>query len=596
VSRRLSILIAGLALTLAGAAPAGAALSAPTGLGVADLVTGDAVFDPQFTWAPVTGARGYQVEVNSTDFWAPGSKVCCDNISPTVPLTTFGVSFSPPVVLANDDEYFWRVRAVDANNVAGPWAAGPSFEKGFGTVPTVPGLRLADLDLSELPAGSSVATPIILWNPSPGASSYRVDVTLYSSGSCDWSASVWEKKTTVTAWTPLGWNRASGADPLSRGITPSDDLLSALSAGAHYCVRVAPIDGASVATGGPQVEADWTYLPSINSPAFQWSGPPPVEPCGSPCAPAASDYLRPLAGSTVGKMPVFTWNPVPGAQSYFVVVANDPFFTTIEDYAYTRVTAYAPRKLSQTRGYPDKTSNYYWSVLPATETNGLGVSIDPVSSNPQAFAKQATPPTLLGPSGGAVLSTAATVFHWTPVFEARRYRLQVSEDSSFANVIQEQSALVVGAVTDSTAYTSSTNYPTGKTLYWRVQAELEDENSKFVGLRWSATGTFQRTAGAGGGGGGGADQRFKVTAQGYPSYRKWKSVTLTVKNLATNAPIANAAVRVSGAGVDPKTKRTGSLGKVTFRIKAKRYPGTVTYRITKSGFKTLYYKQSVRRF
>jgi hypothetical protein len=35
---------------------------------------------------------------------------------------------------------------------------------------------------------------------------------------------------------------------------------------------------------------------------------------------------------------------------------------------------------------------------------------------------------------------------------------------------------------------------------------------------------------------------------------------------------------------------------VTFRIKAKRYPGTVTYRVTKTGFKTLYFNQSVRRF
>jgi hypothetical protein len=258
------------------------------------------------------------------------------------------------------------------------------------------------------------------------------------------------------------------------------------------------------------------------------------------------------------------------------------------------VPAYAPRKLSQTRGYPDKTSNYYWSVLPATSGNGLGVSIDPVTSNPQAFAKQATPPALLGPSGGAVLSTAATVFHWSPVFEARRYRLQVSEDPTFANVISEQSAITVGAVTDSTAYTSSTNYPTGKTLYWRVQAELEDENSKFVGLRWSTTGTFQRQAGSGGGGG--EDGRFKVSSTGYPVNKVTKSITLTVKNLATSAPVANASVRVSGAGIDPFTKKTGSLGKVTFKIKAKKYPGTVSYRVSKSGYLTLTYKQSVRRF
>jgi hypothetical protein len=159
VPKRSCIFITALALALGVAAPALAAPSAPTGLAVADLIADPGVFDPQFTWAAVTGAKGYQVEVNSTDYWAPGSKVCCDNISPTVPLTTLGVAFSPPVVLANDDEYFWRVRALDATNVAGPWTAGPSFAKSFGTSPSVPELRLADLDLSELPAGSTVATP-----------------------------------------------------------------------------------------------------------------------------------------------------------------------------------------------------------------------------------------------------------------------------------------------------------------------------------------------------------------------------------------------------------------------------------------------------
>jgi hypothetical protein len=290
-------------------------------------------------------------------------------------------------------------------------------------------------------------------------------------------------------------------------------------------------------------------------------------------------------------MPVFTWNPIPGAMSYFVVVAKDPFFTTIADYAYTRVTAFAPRTGSQTKGYADETSDYYWAVLPASLETGHGVSTDPVLANPQSFVKQATPPSLLGPTSGVVVSSAATVFHWTPVFAARRYRLQVSDDPTFANVIQEQSALTNGAATDSSAYTSSTAYPTGKTLYWRVQAEAENGTSGFVGLRWSTTGTFQRAAGAGGGT---ADLRFKVSAKGYPVRRVYRTVTLTVRNLATNAPVASAAVRVSGAGLTVVTKRTSSLGKVSFRIRATRYPATVTYRVTKTGFTTLYYKQSVR--
>jgi hypothetical protein len=594
VPKRSLIFIAALALALGLAAPAVAAPSAPTGLAVADLVSDPGVFDPQFSWTKVTGAKGYEVEVNSTDDWATGSKVCCENISYSVKMTTYGVAFSPPVVLANNT-YYWRVRAIDVNGNASPWTAGPQFSKGYGNNPTISNLRLVDLDLDTVAAGSSVDTPIVTWDPAPGASSYRVVVTPFD-GVCDWSASNsirWEEKTATPGWTPLGWNRGINADPLSRGISPSDDFTTHLTEGQAYCVRVSPVDRASSSSGGPEVEGDWTYLPANNVPAFTWAGPPDPAAC-TPCNPSASDYLQPLSGSTVGRMPVFTWNPVPGAMSYFVVVAKDPFFTTIADYAYTRVSAYAPRTGSASKGYADETSDYYWAVLPAAEENGYGVSADTVSAHPQPFVKQATPPSLNGPVGGVVLSTASTVFHWTPVFAARRYRLQVSDDPTFANVFSEQSALVTGAVTDSTAYTSSTAYPTDKTLYWRVQAEAEN-GSGFVGLRWSQTGTFKRQATAGGGGGG-ADNRFKVSANGYPVRRAYRTVTLTVRNYATSAPVANAAVRVSGAGLTAKTKRTGTLGKVSFRIRATRYPGTVTYRVSKTGFTTFYLRQSVRAF
>jgi hypothetical protein len=602
VSRTPRIVLAALVAALVVSAPAYAAPAAPTSLAVADLVSDPGVFDPQFTWAPVTGARGYEVEINSTSYFAPGSKVCCDNISFSIMLTTLGTAYSPPVVLTNN-EYFWRVRAIDSANAAGPWAGGPGFQKSFANAsggdpaPSVPGLILADSDLQSIPAGSTVDMPLVLWDPVPGATGYQVIVAPVVDSACDWSAPTtvrWEKDTTTTGWTPLGWSRGPNADPLGVGKQPSDDGITHLDPGQTYCVRVRPVDRSSKGTVQPEIFGDWTYLPDNNVPAFTWSGPPPTAPCGPPCFTAAEDYLHPLSGVTVGEMPVFTWDPIPGAQSYFVVVARDASFTNITDYAYTRVTAYAPRTSTLTKGYADETSDYYWAVLPATQENGQGVSTDPLSNNPQSFVKQSPAPALLGPSGGAVLSTAATVFHWSPVFGARRYRLQVSDDPTFVNVFSEQAALSGGAVTDSTAYTSSSSYPTGSTLYWRVQAEAED-GSGFVGLSWSPTGTFTRQAGSGGGGGG-ADARFRVTSAGYPSHRVKKTVTITVKNLATKAPVAGASVRVSGAGMKASTKKTGTGGKVTFRITARKYPGTVTFRVTKTGYTASSYKQSVRRF
>jgi hypothetical protein len=581
-----------LAVALVAASPAYGAPAKPVGLGVADLVAAPEVFDPQFMWGPVSGAKGYEVEINSSSSWASGSRVCCDDISFMEQMTTYGTSYSPPLVLFNN-AYYWRVRAIDASGNAGAWAAGPSFTKAFANSPSgdVQNLRLVDSNLDVLAPGSPTDTPIVLWDAVPGASSYQVIVAPFStSGGCDWSApggARWDRDTATTGWTPLGWFRGINADPLSSDKPPSDDLITGLISGQDYCVRVRPIDRSSKQSGGPVIWGDWTYLPNNNVPAFTWSGPPPAVPC-SPCSMAAGDYITPVSDSTVGRMPVFTWHPIPGAQSYFIVVARDPSFTTVVDYAWTRVPAYAPRTVSLTKGYADETTDYYWAVLPAQQDDGHGVSAELTTSNPQPFTKQATPPNLIGPASGTVISKAATVFRWSPVFGARRYRVQVSDDPTFVNVISEGGAQFNGAVTDSTAYTSNTAYPTGRTLYWRVQAEAED-GANFVGLTWSASGTFSRA------GSSGSNTRFRLSAVGNPVRRKFRTITITVKNRATLAPVAAARVRVSGAGVSVRTKTTGATGKASFRLRARRYPGRVTFRVSKSGFTTAYLYRSVRR-
>jgi hypothetical protein len=579
------------AASLAGAPSAFAAPAAPTNLNVADLV-GDAIYyDPQLSWNPVSGAAGYQVEINSTNYWAEGSKVCCDPISYSTQRTTFGTLFSPEVVLANN-QYYWRVRAIDANEVAGPWAAGPPFNKTFANVveQSIDNLRLVDENLASIATGSTVATPIVLWDPAPGASSYQVVVAPMASGVCNWSASssvLWDSKTATPGWTPLGWSKDLNADPLRTNRTPVDDFLTHLSVGVSYCVRVRPVDKASDQTGA-LIFGEWTHLPANNQPAFTWAGPPTVATC-SPCEMTNGDYLRPLTGTTSLQMPVFTWSPIPGAQSYFVVVSRDAAFTTIVDYSYTRVNAYAPRTHTLTKGYADETSDYYWAVLPAQDPGGSGVSAEASSSAPQHFVKQTTPPTLLSPSNGALITTAATTFQYTGVQGARRYRIQVAEDPSFLNIIRETGSYS-GIVTDSTAYTSNTAYPTGKTLYWRVQAEAED-GSTVVGLAWSATRTFVKQAGSNASTG---LKRLKLATKGYPVRRQYRTVTLTVRNLATNAVVPGATVRLSGAGLTARTKKTGTLGKASFKIRPTRYPAKVTYKVSKIGFTTAYLYQSVR--
>jgi hypothetical protein len=182
-----------------------------------------------------------------------------------------------------------------------------------------------------------------------------------------------------------------------------------------------------------------------------------------------------------GAMPLFTWRPLQGKESYFVVVAKDASFTNIVDYAFTQVPAYAPRGPSRPTTYPDETTTYYWVVLPATGFDGSGGTAgNPSQGAPADFQKRSTPTTLLAPATGSDVLDQPT-FQWTVVDGARRYRFQVAQDPTFANPIDD-------VTTNSTAYTSETTYPADTTLYWRVRAD--DEN--LVGLTWSSPGTFRR--------------------------------------------------------------------------------------------------------
>jgi hypothetical protein len=190
-----------------------------------------------------------------------------------------------------------------------------------------------------------------------------------------------------------------------------------------------------------------------------------------------------LKGSTIGEMPVFRWNPVSGAQSYFVVVARDAGFTTVVDYAFTRVPAYAPRRgggSSLSRTYSDETTKYYWVVLPSSSLNGAAAASDPQEGAASNFLKQTTAPTLVAPAGGANVNGWPS-FRWTPVDGARVYEIQVDDASTFASPLDAKK-------TNSTAYTSETTYPADKLLYWRVRP-LDDQGTA---LTWSTTRTFQR--------------------------------------------------------------------------------------------------------
>ena len=453
---------------------------------VTDLDSTAEVYDPKFAWDAVPGAVKYEVEVNPSADFAPGSKVCCTGY-------TIATSLSPGKVF-HGNLYHWRVRAIDPDGNAGVWNVGPDFTKTFDNVPpvtfpSVKNLHMRDnvddpgTDLQPGTLGYQTQVPIVTWDAVHGASSYEVDVTVYQSGICDWGAPSgaphWRKDTAVPAWTPLGdgWNNVK---PYSDPMTVAHDGSIQLDPGT-YCVRVRARTDRD--TNNDDVYGDYTYLDdgTGRGTAFDWTGyPAPVSGgCngGYPCGP---DYLTPITGSLNRHTPYFTWNQVSNAQSYYVLVAKDPNFTTIVDYGFTHIPAYAPRTANAARTYTDETTSYYWAVLPAQNYDGSLALGNPLLASADNFQKQSLPPNLLSPAAGQLFYDQPT-FTWSPAEGARRYRFQVATDTSFSNLLDD-------VTTDATSYSSNTTYPADTVLYWRVRAD--DEN--LTGLTWSATGMFQK--------------------------------------------------------------------------------------------------------
>ena len=288
-----------------------------TTLRVNDLDAAPEVFDPQFSWDAVPGAARYELEVNSSQDFAPGSKVCCTS-------RTIGMVYSPTSVL-KDNRYYSRIRAIDVDGNAGVWNDGPVFDKRFDKVPPVVGtsvknVRLRD-DQADPGADVDPATPtyetnvpLITWDPVPGASSYQVEVTPMGSTDCNWTAtgSHWVVNTTVNAWSPLGsgWNLVKPF-PDPRAVATD---FPALVRYATYCARVRARSNRDASAG--EVYGDYTYVVNgRGSPtpgaSFTWMGYPSGGACAGPCNAGylgQGDYRVPATGTLTPRTPYFTWD------------------------------------------------------------------------------------------------------------------------------------------------------------------------------------------------------------------------------------------------------------------------------------------------
>ena len=440
----------------------------------------DFVTDLYFDWAPVLGAKTYQLQVSPNGDWTNNK---------TIDVTVKSTRYVPPVPL-NNGNYFWRVRALDAASTAnfGPWSdPGRIFQRGWPDKPMLvwpsDGGSTADANAAD----PTWQNPTFTWTAIRRASWYRVRIGTEKNGTTGLlDGSIQGCITNRTTLTP---NVRFASPGICRFL---------LTPGETYYWDVAGIDSpvlnpsASDLWGPPDQKSNVLGLRS-DVRSFVWQPPEPLPGTIRPLDP--SDYLTPATCAPQDDCtdyetdtPVLTWTAIPGATAYRITLSLDPNFTNI----YATYCAEFNR-FAGTVSWRDNQANeaYYWNVTPDIDC-GAPPTIDP--TNRSAFQKRSVPVYRTAPVQNSVgendfefrwdhyldtnLSYPEPVTTQPPTQEAKQYRITVSTVSDFATTIDTK-------IVNTPFYTPyDRTYPEGP-IYWRVQAIDGSGND----LTWSRRGT-----------------------------------------------------------------------------------------------------------
>ncbi len=438
--------------------------------------------DVVLDWTPVPGATTYDLQVSpDADF---------NNLS----LDVTGIKstrYSPATTL-NNDQFWWRVRAVDAAGQETPWTASLNgFQRQWSEQPEA----VYPVGDPGTPSAISGTKAFFQWTPVKHASEYELQV----STDANFSPGVTKVCTTAqTTYTP-------------RNISSNDCLFPSGSTVFYWRVRAMD---RPYPNGLPGIYSDpqaFTYTPPAD-PAGSWD--PNVQVTGLKIGidgTGATTNLKGCSGATVGDIcsgvpttPTLSWDPVPGAHAYLVYYGQDASFTTTEipNVPLTANTILQLKVGDSLNSLPDSQAGgaYYWHIRPCTSTALTSCAADPESSQsvlPDTRSFRKASPAVTGLSSSNPNSSEIS-FSWDDYYgtnlgttwngetsnqTARQYRIQVDNDSSFASPIDTKTV-------DQTTYTEHDNlYPDG-TYYWRVQA-VDDANQ---GQTWSSPQTFTKSS------------------------------------------------------------------------------------------------------
>jgi bacillolysin len=453
-------------------------------------------------WTSVVDAAEYQIQVDDkADFKTPVE----DEFDPNEARQTQNL---------DDGKYYWRVRAINADNVAGNWSAPWSFTVDT-TGPAAPKLRA--------PRSGSFApdrTPTFKWSVPKTAVGYHLQVDdnddfsspllndnaltvpTYTVAEVDalpytylywqvraqdahgnwgpWSSGYFQislhkspKIGTVTSRTQptFKWNSVEGATAYCLQVDQGD-----FSEPLTMAVNEAGLTVLSYKPVTPLLPGDYNWRVGIDT--------------GSGCDSWMTPWWLHVKDETPKRVklespkkrfltnddtPTLVWSPVTGATLYDLQIAYDRKFQDTFDYLTLDATLGTSYTIPNA---PD--DEYFWRVRAINSVNTYG----PWSAV-WSFTVDTTPPAapeLVGPADETRMTNRKFKLEWSKVSDAARYEIQIDADPSFPIP-----PIDVGRKTRYKA----PSWLSQNAYYWRVRAIDKAGNAS----DWSDTRIFHLVAG-----------------------------------------------------------------------------------------------------
>ncbi len=363
---------------------------------------------------------------------------------------TRNTTYTPLTTLANDINYYWRVRAHSGSSIT-DWSPVWTFKKQWYIQPVL----LTPVNLYQ-----HQRFPFFSWTPVPGASYYKIELD----GDNDFVGADTET-TSNPFYMPKDY---SGADHITYWrVTPYDKNN-------HKGV----------------VSNVFSYISSQNFVAPQQIYPLYYYPPSTYPPPDDDIVMSPHEDRTIPQ-PIFLWQrvtvpPFTGgayAPAYRLQVDDDPLFNSVNWSVDTENISAAPTAANPfTPASPD--TDYFWRVCPL---NALGGSClmtgDPIpvpwwsqiwrtriDVSQMLTPTAGTSPVLIRPVRASEHVEATPLFEWWPMQGANSYNVQVSRDPNFGStVISDNVVYPAYSPTTMLAQRDLLNRLDYGTYYWRVR-------------------------------------------------------------------------------------------------------------------------------